>query len=152
MNYWLMKTEPNTFSIDDLKKVKKEPWDGVSNYQARNFMRDDMKKGDQILFYHSNCEIPGVVGLAEVSKESFPDFTAFDKKSNYFDPKSDQDNPRWMMVEVKFKKKFKRTISLAEMKQAKPLAKMKLVQKGNRLSVMPVARKEFDFILKVSQS
>ena len=150
MNYWLMKTEPNTFSIDDLKKVKKEPWDGVRNYQARNFMRDDMKKGDQILFYHSNCEVPGVVGVAEVSKESFPDFTAFDKKSKYYDEKSDEDNPRWMMVEVKFKKKLKRTVSLAEMKETKILSEMRLVQKGNRLSIMPVTKKEFDFILKTS--
>ena len=151
MRYWLMKTEPNVFSIDDLKKVKKEPWDGVRNYQARNFMRDDMKKGDLILFYHSNCDVPGVVGIAEVSKESFPDHTAFDKKSNYYDPKSDEENPRWMMVEVKFKKKFKRTISLAEMKEARNLAKMRLVQKGNRLSVMPVEKKEFDFILKIAE-
>jgi predicted RNA-binding protein with PUA-like domain len=150
MNYWLMKTEPNTFSIDDLRKVKKEPWDGVRNYQARNFMRDDMKKGDLILFYHSNCDIPGVVGIAEVSKESFPDFTAFDKKSNYYDPKSDEENPRWMMVEVKFKKKLKRIVSLAEMKEAKPLTKMRLVQKGNRLSIMPVEKKEYDFILRAS--
>jgi predicted RNA-binding protein with PUA-like domain len=150
-NHWLMKTEPNTFSIDDLKKVKKEPWDGVRNYQARNFMRDDMKKGDRVLFYHSNCDVPGVVGLAEVSKESFPDFTAFDKKSNYYDPKSDEENPRGMMVEVKFKKKLKRTISLSEMKEAKPLAKMRLVQKGNRLSIMPVSKKEYDFILKLAE-
>lgn len=151
MRYWLMKSEPDVFSIDDLKKVKKEPWDGVRNYQARNFMRDDMKIGDKILFYHSNCDVPGVVGLAEVSKEAFPDHTAFDKKSKYFDPKSDPDNPRWMMVEVKYKKKFKRTVSLKEMKDIKKLEDMRLLQRGNRLSVMPVEKKEFEHIVKLGE-
>ena len=151
MRYWLMKSEPDVFSIDDLKKVKKEPWDGVRNYQARIFMRDAMKVGDKVLFYHSNCDVPGVVGLAEVSKEAFPDFTAFDKKSKYFDPKSDPDNPRWMMVEVKYKKTFKRTVSLKEMKEIKKLEEMRLLQRGNRLSVMPVEKKEFEHIVKLGE-
>jgi predicted RNA-binding protein with PUA-like domain len=151
MQYWLMKTEPNVFSIDDLKKVKKEPWDGVRNYQARNFMRDDMKVGDKVLFYHSNCDVPGVVGLAEVSKEAFPDHTAFDKKSKYFDPKSDPENPRWMMVEVKYQKKFKRTVSLQEMKEIKKLEDMRLLQRGNRLSIMPVKKTEYDHIVKLGE-
>ena len=148
--YWLMKSEPDTFSIDDLKQVKKEPWDGVRNYQARNFMRDEMKKGDEILFYHSNCDTPGIVGIATVSKESHPDHTAFDKKSKYYDPKSDPENPRWMMVEVKSKKKFKRTVSLTELKEEKKLKDMKVVQKGNRLSITPVSKKEFDHVLSMA--
>jgi predicted RNA-binding protein with PUA-like domain len=143
---WLMKTEPETFSIDDLKAVKSEPWDGVRNYQARNFMRDDMKKGDKVLFYHSNCKVPGIVGIAEVSKEAYPDHTAFDKKSKYFDPKSKKESPRWMMVEVKFKKKFKETISLNFLKDVSGLDDMVLLRKGNRLSIMPVSEKEFKII------
>lgn len=150
-NYWLMKTEPDVFSIDDLKKVKTEPWDGVRNYQARNFMRDDMKKGDEILFYHSNCEIPGVVGLATVSKEGYPDPSAFDKKSKYYDPKSDPNNPRWILVEVKYKEKFKRTVSLHEIKENKMLENMIIAQKGSRLSITPVTKAEFDCIVKLSE-
>ena len=110
MNYWLMKSEPDVFGIDDLKRVKKEPWDGVRNYQARNYMRDEMKKGDKILFYHSNTDVPGVVGIMEVSKEAFPDHTSWDKKSKYFDPKSSEENPRWFMIEVKYVSKFPRTV------------------------------------------
>ena len=137
------------FSIDDLKRVKKEPWDGVRNYQARNFMRDDMKKGDLVLFYHSNAKPPGVVGLAEVSKEGHPDITAFDKKSKYYDVKSDPENPRWILVEVKYKKHFKKMVSLNEIKEEKKLSDMALVQKGSRLSISPVKKSEFDHILKL---
>lgn len=151
MKYWLMKSEPDVFGIDDLKKVKKEPWDGVRNYQARNFMRDEMTKGDKILFYHSNTKVPGVVGIMEVSKEAFPDHTSWDKKSKYYDPKSTEENPRWFMVEVKYVKKFPRTVSLQEMKEMKPLSEMKILQKGNRLSITPVTKKEFDSIVKVSE-
>lgn len=151
MKYWLMKSEPDVFGIDDLKKVKKEPWDGVRNYQARNFMRDEMKKGDKVLFYHSNTKVPGVVGIMEVSKEAFPDHTSWDKKSKYYDPKSTEENPRWFMVEVKYVSKFPRTVSLQEMKDMKPLSEMKILQKGNRLSITPVTKKEFDHILKVSE-
>ena len=104
MQYWLMKSEPESFSIDDLKSMKVEHWDGVRNYQARNMMRDQMKKGDKIFFYHSNCDVPGIVGIAKVEKESYPDHTAFDPESKYYDPKSSADNPRWFMVDVKFVK------------------------------------------------
>ncbi len=151
MNYWLMKSEPDVFGIDDLKRVKKEPWDGVRNYQARNFMRDEMKKGDRILFYHSNTDVPGVVGIMEVSKEAFPDHTSWDKNSKYYDPKSTEENPRWFMIEVKYVAKFPRTVSLQEMKDMKPLSEMKILQKGNRLSITPVSKKEFDHIVKVSE-
>ena len=109
MKYWLMKSEPDAFGIDDLaaRPGKREHWDGVRNYQARNFMRDDMKKGDKVLFYHSSCAEPGVVGVAKVVKEAYPDPSALNPESKYFDPKSDPDNPRWFMVDIKFVKKFK---------------------------------------------
>ncbi len=154
MNYWLMKTEPDVFSIDDLynKPKKTEPWDGVRNYQARNFMRDEMKKGDMVLFYHSNAKAEtGVAGVAIVAKESYPDFTSWDKKSKYFDPKSSEDKPRWFMVDVKYKKKFKRIVTLSEIKENKRLKDMRLIQKGNRLSILPVKKSEFDEILKMSE-
>jgi predicted RNA-binding protein with PUA-like domain len=149
MNYWLMKSEPDAFSLDDLKAMPKktEHWDGVRNYQARNMMRDEMKKGDLVFFYHSNCKTPGIVGIAEVVKEGYPDFTAFDPEAKYYDPKSDPDNPRWYMVDIKFKRALKRTISLEELKQLPQLEGMPLVRKGNRLSVMPVERKHWDAIL-----
>ncbi len=148
MNCWLMKSEPDAFSIDDLaaRPGKREHWDGVRNYQARNFMRE-MKKGDKVLFYHSSCPEPGVVGVAKVVKEAYPDFTAFDPESKYFDPKSSPDKPRWFMVDIQFQKKLKRTITLAELKQNPRLEGMQLLRKGNRLSVMPVAESEFDTIL-----
>ncbi len=148
MNCWLMKSEPDAFSIDNLaaRPGKREHWDGVRNYQARNFMRE-MKKGDKVLFYHSSCPEPGVVGVAKVVKEAYPDFTAFDPESKYFDPKSSPDKPRWFMVDIQFQKKLKRTITLAELKQNPRLEGMQLLRKGNRLSVMPVAESEFDTIL-----
>ena len=143
-----MKSEPSVFSIDDLQRVGREPWDGVRNYQARNFMRDEMKGGDQVLFYHSNSQPPGVAGLARVSKESFPDFTAWDEQSPYYDPRSSPQNPRWMMVEVEFVVKFKHFVSLQELREygELELKGLRLLQRGNRLSVMPVAKGEFDFI------
>lgn len=148
MTCWLMKSEPDAFSIDDLaaRTGKREHWDGVRNYQARNFMRE-MKKGDKVLFYHSSCPEPGVVGVAKVVKEAYPDFTAFDPESKYFDPKSSPEKPRWFMVDIQFQKKLKRTIALAELKQNPLLEGMQLLRKGNRLSVMPVAESEFDTIL-----
>lgn len=149
MNYWLMKSEPETFGIDHLKKMKREHWDGVRNYQARNMMRDDMKKGDLALFYHSNTTPPGVVGVMEVVKESYPDFTAFDPESKYYDPKSTEDNPRWFMVDVKFKEKFKDMITLAELKVNPALKDMLILRKGNRLSITPVTKKEWDAIMKM---
>ena len=148
MQYWLMKSEPTEFSIDDLKNRpnKTEPWDGVRNYQARNMMRDQMQVGDKVFFYHSNCDVPGIVGIAKVASQSYADFTAFDKKDKHYDPKSDPEKPRWFLVDVKFVKRFKRTISLTELKQCKKLADMPLVRKGNRLSIMPVTEEQWETI------
>lgn len=149
MNYWLMKSEPEVFGIDHLIAMpnKTEHWDGVRNYQARNMMRDDMKKGDLVFFYHSNCKVPGIVGIMQVVKESYPDFTSWNPESKYFDPKSSADNPRWFMVDIKFKRKLKRTISLNELKEMPGLEEMPLVRRGNRLSIMPVSKQAWDLIL-----
>ena len=149
MNYWLMKSEPDAFSIDDLKRNKQEPWDGVRNYQARNFMRDGMRPGDKVFFYHSNCQPPGIVGIAQVATDAYPDPSQFDPKSKYFDPGSSRDEPRWMLVDVKFVKKLKRTITLDELKSDNALAEMPLVRKGNRLSVMPVDASDWKHILSL---
>lgn len=148
IKYWLMKTEPDVLSINDLKNrpSKKEYWDGVRNYQARNFMRDDMSKGDLVLIYHSSCEHIGVAGIAKVSKEAIPDPTSWDRSSKYFDPKSTKENPRWFMVEVQYVKAFKNIVTLAQIKSESSLGGMKLVQKGSRLSIMPVTKEEFEFI------
>ena len=153
MNYWLFKSEPSVFSIDDLKVCPKktESWDGVRNYQARNFMRDEMKVGDLGLFYHSNCAQVGVVGVVEIVKEAHPDLTAFDESSPYFDSKSSPDNPRWIMVAVKWKESFKRTVLLVELKEEQKLKNMRLVQRGNRLSVMPVTKSEYMHICKMAK-
>jgi len=153
MNHWLMKSEPDVFGIDDLKNRpgKTEPWDGVRNYQARNMMRDQMKKGDLVFFYHSNCDEPGIVGIMTVSSEGYPDHTAFDPEAKYYDPKSTPENPRWYMVDVKYKRKLRRTITLQQLKRYAdgPLADMPLLRKGNRLSVMPVTPEQWDFILEL---
>jgi len=148
--YWLMKSEPETFSIDDLKERPggREPWDGVRNYQARNFMRDEMKIGDPVLFYHSNCNPPGIVGLAEIASEPYPDPTAFDRNSKYFDEKSDPGNPRWFLVDVKFVRKFGGIVSLADLKADDALSEMKVLQRGNRLSITPVEKREFERIMQ----
>lgn len=145
-----MKSEPDVFSIEDLKSrpKKTEPWDGVRNYQARNFMRDEMKPGDQILFYHSNTNPPGVAGVAEVASAPYPDPTAFDQKSKYYDPKSDPEKPRWILVDVKFKSILPNYVSLDQMKTMPKLESMRVLQRGNRLSITPVAKKEFEAILK----
>jgi predicted RNA-binding protein with PUA-like domain len=150
ISHWLMKSEPDAFSIDDLERKGQEAWDGVRNYQARNFMRDGMRVGDKVFFYHSNCAEPGIVGIAEVATDAYPDPSQFDPKSDYFDGGSTRDNPRWMLVEVKFVKKFKRTITLDELKQQEALAEMALVRKGNRLSVMPVSDDDWKYILKLA--
>ncbi|MCB0408360.1 MAG: EVE domain-containing protein [Bdellovibrionales bacterium] len=150
MKYWLMKSEPDVFSIDDLKKKKSSLWDGVRNYQARNFMRNDMHPGDCVLFYHSNATPPGVAGLATVSKQASADPTQFDKKSEYYDPKSSKEKPRWFCVEVQFKEKFKHFVSLEAIKQNLDLKDMLVVQKGQRLSIQPVEKKHFDKILKMA--
>jgi predicted RNA-binding protein with PUA-like domain len=149
MNYWLMKSEPDTFSIDDLKRKKREAWDGVRNYQARNFMRDGMRVGDGVFFYHSNCAEPGIAGLAEVASDAYADPSQFDPKSKYFDPGSSRDNPRWMLVDVKFVRKLKRTVTLDELKNHPKLVEMALLRKGNRLSVMPVEAKDWKYILEL---
>jgi predicted RNA-binding protein with PUA-like domain len=146
MRYWLMKTEPDEFSIDDLSKKKVEPWTGVRNYQARNFMRE-MKPGDGVLFYHSSCEIPGVAGIAEVAVEAYPDPTQFDKKSDYYDAASKREEPRWSLVDVKYRRKLKRVIPLSELKDRKELEGFALLARGNRLSVLPVSKAQWDFIL-----
>ena len=150
MKFWLMKSEPDVFGIDDLANMPKqtEHWDGVRNYQARNMMRDEMKKGDQVFFYHSNCKEPGIVGIAEVVKEGYPDFTASDPHSKYYDPGHQDDKPRWFMVDIRYKRKFNRVITLNEMKTYKTLSDMRLLARGNRLSVMPVSKKHWDFIIK----
>lgn len=146
MKYWLMKSEPDVFSIDDLQRVKREPWNGVRNYQARNFMRE-MKLGDRILFYHSNAAEIGVVGVMEVLKEAYPDPTQFDPKSEYFEPASKKEDPRWSLVDVGFVEKFARVVTLEEMKGMPELEGMALLRKGNRLSVIPVEAGQFKQIL-----
>ncbi|WP_319522298.1 EVE domain-containing protein [uncultured Desulfosarcina sp.] len=151
MNYWLMKSEPSVFGIDDLKSMpnRTEHWDGVRNYQARNMMRDTMKVGDSAFFYHSNCKVPGIVGLMEVVREGYPDHTAFEPGSKYFDEKSDPNNPRWYMVDVKYLRHTKRVIPLTELKAHAALENMPLVRRGNRLSIMPVSKNEWQFILSL---
>ena len=151
MNYWLMKSEPNAFSIDHLQNMadQTEHWDGVRNYQARNMMRDQMKVGDKVFFYHSNCEVPGIVGVMEVVRESYPDHTAFDPQSKYFDEKSDPANPRWFMVDIKYIRHTRRVIPLTELKEHEELENMPLVRKGNRLSIMPVSEAEWNYILSL---
>ena len=149
MNYWLMKSEPDVFGVDDLMKAagKTDTWDGVRNYQARNMMRDEMKKGDLVFFYHSNCKEPGIAGIMKIVREGYPDHTAFDPDEKYYDPKSDPDNPRWYMVDVKHVRKLKRVITLTELKAHAKLSDLPLVRRGNRLSIMPVTKKQWDFIL-----
>jgi predicted RNA-binding protein with PUA-like domain len=151
MRYWLMKSEPSAFSIDDLagRPGQTEPWDGVRNYQARNMMRDEMKAGDGVLFYHSNCEVPGVVGIAEIAREAYPDSTAFDPGHKHYDPKSKPDNPAWLMVDVRFVRKLSRTIALTELKDRPELDGLALIRRGNRLSVMPVSEEQWAFILSL---
>jgi len=154
MSYWLMKSEPDAFSLDDLKSRSKqtEPWDGVRNYQARNFMRDEMSVGDQVFFYHSNCKVPGIVGIAEVASKPYPDPTQFDPDSKYYDPKSDPDEPRWILIDVKYQRHLKRVLSLAEIKDhADALGDFALTRKGNRLSIMPVAAEQWDYLLGLEQ-
>lgn len=143
-----MKSEPEEFSIDDLVREKKVPWFGVRNYLARNYMRDQMKIGDEVLFYHSSCPEPGIAGLARVSSAAYPDETQFDKKSKYFDEKATRENPRWMLVDVKLVKKTK-LLSLAAMREAKSLESMIVLQKGNRLSITPVTPAELKAVLKL---
>ncbi|MEO6226761.1 MAG: EVE domain-containing protein [Thermomonas sp.] len=149
-HFWLMKSEPDGFSIDDLKRVGTEPWNGVRNYQARNFMRQ-MQPGDGVLFYHSNCKVPGIVGIAKVASEAYPDPTQFEPKSHYFDPKSTREEPRWSLVDVTYERTLKRTVSLDEIKQhADALGDgFALTQRGSRLSVLPVTAAQWKLLLSL---
>ncbi len=153
VKYWLVKTEPEVFSWEDLKKSKSQTtyWDGVRNYQARNFLRDEMKKGDLVLFYHSNAEPLAVMGICEVVREGYPDHTQFDPDNKHYDPKADPKNPTWYMVDIKLKKEFKHPVTLDEIKSNPKLKNMKLIQRGNRLSIMPVTKEEFDEIVKMGE-
>ena len=145
MRYWLMKSEPSEYGIDDLKRDKQSAWFGVRNYQARNFMRDDMKLGDLVLFYHSTCPEPGIAGICKVAKAAAPDKTQFDKSNKHFDPKSKPDNPLWVCVEVKFVKKLD-LIPLAALRETPALAEMRILQRGNRLSITSVSDAEWEYI------
>lgn len=152
MNYWLMKSEPESFNIDDLRQRpdKTEAWDGVRNYQARNMMRDGMKIGDLAFFYHSNCKTPGIAGIVKVVSESYPDPTAFNPKSKYYDPTSTPDKPRWYLVDVKFVKKFKHLIPLEQLRKTHGLETMLILRKGNRLSITPVTETEWEKVLELA--
>lgn len=155
MQYWLMKSEPSEFSLQDLKQRRKqtEPWDGVRNYQARNMMRDQMKLGDCAFFYHSNTDVPGIVGIVKIVREGYPDHTAFDPTDKHYDPKSDPDKPRWYMVDVAFERELARTISLQELKvHADALEGLPLLRRGNRLSVMPVSEQHWQYILNLENA
>ncbi len=149
--YWLMKSEPNVYGIDDLERDGSSPWDGVRNYQARNFMRDEMKLGDKVLFYHSNAKPPGVAGVAEIVKESHPDPTAWDKKSHYYDPKSPKDAPRWFLVDIGFVSKFPAVVPLDDLKETPGLEEMLVIKRGMRLSVQPVTKQQFDIVVKLGK-
>jgi predicted RNA-binding protein with PUA-like domain len=151
MRYWLINSEPTTYGIDHIAKDKTTSWGGVRNYQARNFMRDQMKVGDQAFFYHSNCDEPGIVGIVEVSAAAHPDETQFEKKSPYYDATSRREEPRWLNVDFKFVKKTP-LVSLAELKKHKKLEKMRILQKGNRLSITPVDPDEWKYIVKLMGS
>ncbi len=144
-----MKSEPDVYSIDNLAKDGREMWDSIRNYQARNMMRDDMRIGDEIFFYHSNCKEPGIVGIMKVASEPYPDPIQFDKKSRYFDEKSSKDNPRWILVDVEFVRKLSRNITLTEIKGEKSLEDMILTRRGNRLSIMPIEKKHWNKILSL---
>lgn len=150
--YWLMKSEPDTYSIDQLQKDKTTWWEGVRNYQARNYMMKEMNVGDEVLFYHSSCEIPGVAGLATISKEAEPDQLQFDKKSDYYDPKATKEKPIWFCTQVKFVKLAKNYVSLEQIRKDKKLKDMMVIQKGSRLSIQPVAQADFEHILKLCEN
>ena len=149
MAHWLMKSEPEDYSIDDLERDGREMWDGIRNYQARNMMRDDMAIGDDVFFYHSNCKEPAIVGVARVASKPYPDPTQFDPESKYYDPKSPQENPRWLLVDVEFVRQLARPITLAELKAQSGLDGMILTRRGNRLSIMPVSDEHWDLVLSL---
>ena len=149
--HWLVKSEPESYSIDDLARDKRTAWSGVRNFKARNFLRDEMKKGDRVLFYHSSADPPGVAGIARVAVEGYPDVTAFDRKSDYYDPKSDRAKPSWFVVDLEFVEKLPRLIPLAELKATKELAGMLVVQKVMRLSVQPVEKQHYDLVVRMAR-
>ena len=151
--YWLMKSEPDAFSIDDLQRVGREPWNGVRNYQARNFMRDGMKVGDGVLFYHSNTKVPDIIGLSTVASDAYPDETQFDAGSDYYDPKATREEPRWLLVDVAFERKLRNTISLDEIKlHADALGEgFPLIARGNRLSILPVTAAQWKTLLSLEK-
>ena len=151
MAFWLFKTEPHKFSLDDLENSPSQTttWDGIRNYQARNYLRDAVKLDDRILFYHSSCEVPGVVGVAEVVKEAYPDHTSWDPTSDYYDPKSSPENPRWLMVDVQFRERFPKIVTLQDLKAKPSLSDMLVVKKGQRLSIQPVDEKHFEAVLRL---
>ena len=153
MKYWLMKSEPSVYSIDDLKKDKKTCWDGIRNYQARNFMMRDMNPGDLAFFYHSNCDVIGIYGVMSIYSKSYADHSAFDKFSKHYDPTSTKEHPRWFMVDVKFERKLHRIITLGSLKEhaQKELLNFRLLAKGNRLSIIPIEEKEWKFILSLGE-
>lgn len=142
-----MKSEPDVYSIDDLKRDRRESWEGIRNYQVRNMMRDDMRKGDLAFFYHSSCAEPGIVGIMKIVREAYPDDTQFDPESRYYDPESDPDDPRWLMVDVAYQRKLKHTITLAELKARPELADMLVLRRGSRLSVTPVSAAHWHVII-----
>ena len=152
MKYWLLKSEPDVFSLEDLKNCpnQTEPWDGIRNYQARNLMRDEMKVGDQAFFYHSRQAEPAIVGTVKVVREAYPDHTSWDPSSKYFDEKSSPENPRWLMVDVQFESKLSRPVTLKELRSVPELKEMFLLRKGMRLSVQPVTEEEFQLILAIA--
>lgn len=147
MAYWLMKSEPGDYSIDDLERDKMEPWDGIRNYQARNLIRDDMRIGDQAFFYHSSCKVPAIVGIMKIASEAYPDPTQFDPQSKHYDEKSKDEDPRWLLVDVAFERKTERAITLIEMKAHPGLADFRLTMRGNRLSIFPVSDAHWQLIL-----
>ena len=151
MNYWLMKSEPDVFGIEHLKAMEAEHWDGVRNYQARNMMRDEMQVGDPVFFYHSNCAEPGIVGVMEVVREGYPDHTAFDPQAKYYDPKSNPDQPRWFMVDVRYVRHLQRVVTLRELKALDDprMEDFPLTRKGNRLSIMPLTAAQWRLVLEL---
>ena len=154
MKHWLMKTEPSTFGIDDLAKAPKRTtaWDGVRNYQARNMLRDEMKRGDRALLYHSSCKVPGVVGIVKVVREGYPDATAFDRRDSHYDPSSDPDNPRWFVVDVQLEQRLDRIVTLPELRRhaKRELEGLILLRPGNRLSITPVSADHYEFIVALA--
>ncbi|MCI0401450.1 MAG: EVE domain-containing protein [Gammaproteobacteria bacterium] len=154
MHFWLMKSEPSKFSIDDLMRRagQTEPWDGVRNYQARNLIRDEIKVGDLAFFYHSNCEQPAIVGIMEIVREGYPDHTAFDPNNKHYDPKSKPEMPSWYRVDVRFRRKLTRAVTLAQLRMYPEIANVPLLRHGNRLSVIPISIAEWDFILGLERA